>query len=70
MQLVILNRLLLIILRAPPVNDRRANFVYSHMAKQCARERAEDIQRNLDPKHPSFAKSMVLSHVGGCFLLV
>ncbi|KAF6162840.1 hypothetical protein GIB67_029109 [Kingdonia uniflora] len=38
-------------------------------AKTCARERAEEVQKDLDPKHPSFVKSMKASHVGGCFMM-
>ncbi|KAF6175567.1 hypothetical protein GIB67_003949 [Kingdonia uniflora] len=38
-------------------------------AKTCARERAEEVQKNLDPEHPSFLKSMKASHVGGCFMM-
>ncbi|KAF6144170.1 hypothetical protein GIB67_004843 [Kingdonia uniflora] len=38
-------------------------------AKTCARERAEEVQKNLDPKHPNFVKSMKVSHVGGCFMM-
>ncbi|KAF6154894.1 hypothetical protein GIB67_018331 [Kingdonia uniflora] len=38
-------------------------------AEICARERAEEIQRNLDPAHPSFVKSMVRSNVDSNFIL-
>ncbi|KAL5714198.1 hypothetical protein ACHQM5_016190 [Ranunculus cassubicifolius] len=38
-------------------------------AKQCARERAEEIQANLDPQFPSFVKTMVPSHVSAGFWL-
>ncbi|KAF6144032.1 hypothetical protein GIB67_017640 [Kingdonia uniflora] len=35
--------------------------------KKCARERAEEVQRMLDLKQPSFVKCMVRSHVSGRF---
>ncbi|KAF6140281.1 hypothetical protein GIB67_000329 [Kingdonia uniflora] len=41
-------------------------FMYNSIATEWARERAEDVQRNLDPKHPSFVK---LSQVSGAFML-
>ncbi|KAF6176138.1 hypothetical protein GIB67_023429 [Kingdonia uniflora] len=34
-----------------------------------ATERAKEFQKNLDPKHPSFVKVMVRSHVSGCCLV-
>ncbi|KAF6174503.1 hypothetical protein GIB67_004697 [Kingdonia uniflora] len=36
-------------------------------AKKNAREQAEEVQKSLDPKHPSFLKSVVKSHVSGCY---
>ncbi|KAF6155545.1 hypothetical protein GIB67_004539 [Kingdonia uniflora] len=41
-------------------------FMYNSIATEWARERAEDVQRNLDPKHPSFLKP---SQVSGAFIL-
>ncbi|KAF6150736.1 hypothetical protein GIB67_020819 [Kingdonia uniflora] len=41
-------------------------FMYNSIATEWARERAEDIQRNLDPKHPSFVKP---TQVSGAFML-
>ncbi|PIA56423.1 hypothetical protein AQUCO_00700624v1 [Aquilegia coerulea] len=38
-------------------------------AKQCAKERAEEVQANLDPGFPSFVKIMLPSHVSGGFWL-
>ncbi|KAF6148261.1 hypothetical protein GIB67_012036 [Kingdonia uniflora] len=38
-------------------------------AKTCARERAEEVQKNLDPKYPSFVKSMKASHVSNYFMM-
>ncbi|KAF5206135.1 B3 domain-containing protein [Thalictrum thalictroides] len=38
-------------------------------AKRCAKERAEEVQANLDPKFPSFVKNMLPSHVSGGFWL-
>ncbi|KAF6160403.1 hypothetical protein GIB67_019172 [Kingdonia uniflora] len=36
-------------------------------AKTNARVQAEEVQKSLDPKHPSFLKSVVKSHVSGCY---
>ncbi|KAF6176153.1 hypothetical protein GIB67_023444 [Kingdonia uniflora] len=51
---------------------REEGFVDDERAKTCAREQAEEVQRSLDPKHPSFVKTLVKSHVrkvsGGLWL--
>ncbi|KAF6145583.1 hypothetical protein GIB67_037616 [Kingdonia uniflora] len=36
-------------------------------AKTSAREQAEEVQKSLDSKHPSFLKFVVKSHVSGCY---
>ncbi|KAF6136916.1 hypothetical protein GIB67_025750 [Kingdonia uniflora] len=41
-------------------------LMYSSIATEWARERAEDVQQNLDPKRPSFVKP---SQVSGAFML-
>ncbi|KAF6173060.1 hypothetical protein GIB67_038870, partial [Kingdonia uniflora] len=41
-------------------------FMYFSMATEWAKERAEYVQRNLDPKHPNFVKP---SQVSGTFML-
>ena len=38
--------------------------------KSPAMIRAEEVQSNLEPQFPSFAKSMVRSHVASCFWMV
>ena len=38
--------------------------------KSPAMIRAEEVQSNLEPDFPSFAKSLVRSHVGSCFWMV
>ncbi|KAF6154893.1 hypothetical protein GIB67_018330, partial [Kingdonia uniflora] len=42
---------------------------HAEQGRICAREQAEEVQRNLDPKHPSFVKSLVRSNVGSSFIL-
>ncbi|KAF6176141.1 hypothetical protein GIB67_023432 [Kingdonia uniflora] len=43
--------------------------MHNSIATEWARERAEDVQRKLDPKHPSFVKSLNPSQVSGAFML-
>ncbi|KAF6176503.1 hypothetical protein GIB67_007886 [Kingdonia uniflora] len=48
-------------------SSQRNGVLTNDSAKTSARVQAEEAQKSLDPKHPSFLKSVVKSHVRGCY---
>ncbi|KAF6145568.1 hypothetical protein GIB67_037601 [Kingdonia uniflora] len=48
-------------------SPQRNGALTNNSAKTSARVQAEEVQKCLDPKHPSFLKSVVKSHVSGCY---
>ncbi|XP_022144315.1 B3 domain-containing protein At5g42700-like [Momordica charantia] len=65
---VLINRVV-IPRRTSRARDFSNQFYASDEARKNAFERAEQLQSGLEPNYPSFIKSMVRSHVSGCFWL-